>query len=176
MSDRELAIRMAFGDRAALREAYERWATELLMFARTLTKGNVADAEDVLQQCFVRVWENRRQLVSVENLRAYFFIALRNVFLNLRRTESRETGRRTRLGEAMGLITEAPSDSEMDVGEVNRALDSLPADQRQVVVLKIWGELTFAEIADVLDAPPNTVASRYRYGLRRLRELLGDMS
>jgi RNA polymerase sigma-70 factor (ECF subfamily) len=50
------------------------------------------------------------------------------------------------------------------------ALGRLPAEQRQVVTLKIWGGLTFAEIAGALDIPANTAASRYRYALEELRK------
>jgi RNA polymerase sigma-70 factor (ECF subfamily) len=53
---------------------------------------------------------------------------------------------------------------------VEQALQILPDDQRQVVVLKVWGELTFAQIASALDISPNTAASRFRYALRRMRD------
>jgi RNA polymerase sigma-70 factor (ECF subfamily) len=56
--------------------------------------------------------------------------------------------------------------------EVERALRELPPEQREVVVLRIWGEMTLAEVAAVLDVPANTVASRYRYALDRLRKVL----
>ena len=48
----------------------------------------------------------------------------------------------------------------------------LPAEQREVVVMKVWGEMTLEEMAQVLEIPVNTVASRYRYALGKLRELL----
>jgi RNA polymerase sigma-70 factor, ECF subfamily len=59
-------------------------------------------------------------------------------------------------------------------GERNlrRALAALPADQREVLVLHVWGELTFSEVGKLLGVSSNTVASRYRYGLTKLRELL----
>ena len=52
------------------------------------------------------------------------------------------------------------------------ALAQLPTAQREVIVLKIWGELTFAQIAQALDESINTIASRYRYGLEAMRRLL----
>jgi len=51
----------------------------------------------------------------------------------------------------------------------------LPAPQREVITLKVWGGLTFAEIAATLDIPPNTAASRYRYGLEELRRLTKEV-
>jgi RNA polymerase sigma-70 factor (ECF subfamily) len=55
---------------------------------------------------------------------------------------------------------------------VESALRRLPEEQREVIVLRVWGQLSFQEIADALEAPPNTVASRYRYGLAKLRDIL----
>jgi RNA polymerase sigma-70 factor (ECF subfamily) len=58
---------------------------------------------------------------------------------------------------------------------LREALDQLPGAQREVVTLKIWGELTFAEIAITLDIPANTAASRYRYALEELRKLTKEV-
>ena len=55
------------------------------------------------------------------------------------------------------------------------AMSRLPDIYREVVTLKIWGGLTFAEIADSLQIPANTAASRYRYGLEQLRRLTGEV-
>jgi RNA polymerase sigma-70 factor (ECF subfamily) len=52
-------------------------------------------------------------------------------------------------------------------------LARLPREQREVVALKVWEEMTFAEIAQVVKASPNTVASRYRYGIEKLRDWWG---
>ena len=138
------------------------------MFALTLTRGNQADAEDALQECFVRMWENRSKLSSVGFLRGYLFRMLRNIFLNMRRTESREMERRSR------LVVEGPSDSDVDAEAIDDALTELPEEQRQVVVLKVWGRLTLAQVGEALGISPNTVASRYRYALDKLRQQLGD--
>ena len=56
--------------------------------------------------------------------------------------------------------------------EVERAISGLPDYYREVIMLKIWGELTFDQIADTLDIPMNTAASRYRYALQKLRRAL----
>jgi DNA-directed RNA polymerase specialized sigma24 family protein len=61
----------------------------------------------------------------------------------------------------------------MEAGiEVERALRDLPSEQREVVLMRVWGEMTLEEIATMLDVPANTVASRYRYALGKLREIL----
>jgi RNA polymerase sigma-70 factor (ECF subfamily) len=63
-------------------------------------------------------------------------------------------------------------DREEFIRSVETALRGLPPEQREVVVLKIWGELTFAQIGDALAINPETAASRYRYGLGRLQTTL----
>ena len=59
---------------------------------------------------------------------------------------------------------------------IRQALKRLPTNQSEVVVLKIWEDMTFAEIASVLDESPNTVASRYRYALQKLDNYLRPMA
>ena len=66
----------------------------------------------------------------------------------------------------------APGDDESPPPNAAAALASLPEEQRAVIHLKIWENLTFARIAVVLDIPANTAASRYRYALEKLRGLL----
>ena len=173
MNPHELPRRIAAGERDALGEAYELYQRKGLLFARTLTSGNSGDAEDLLEECFVRLWERRAQLSKVENLAAYLFTMLRHVFLNRARAAARERQRLVAWAESSGLIVEGPADAEFSHGQVSAALAALPDEQRQVVVLKIWGELTFAEVAAVLELSQNTAASRYRRGLERLRRLLG---
>jgi RNA polymerase sigma-70 factor (ECF subfamily) len=96
----------------------------------------------------------------------YLFRAVRNAALNHIRGQSREV----ELGDA-GVWLESP-DGSVETGlALQSALKTLPGEQREVVVLKIWGELTFEESAAIIGISPNTAASRYRYGLEKLREI-----
>lgn len=176
MNNSDLAIKAAAGDKVALREIYEQCRRELFLFARTLANGNLADAEDVLQECLLRVWKCRRDLAAVRNIRSYLFTTLRNVFLNFVRSRSREARKRAERPNEPGLIVSGPPDDPWAPDELGKALGSLPEEQRQAVVLKIWGELTFAEIAQVLDVPEKTAASRYRYAIQKLKKSLGGQT
>ena len=174
MNYHDMATRVASGDMNALREIYQQCGAELLAFARTLANGNVADAEDIVQECLVRVWQGRRHLASVRDVRAYLFTMVRNIFLNLARKESREARRRAQQGESAPLFVEGPPDDPVEPGKLGGALGSLPEEQKQVVILKVWGGFTLAQIAEILGVPEKTTASRYRYGLEKLKRLLGD--
>jgi RNA polymerase sigma-70 factor (ECF subfamily) len=68
-----------------------------------------------------------------------------------------------------GMLFETPLEGDERRAAIEEALQRLPRDQREVLVLKIWGELTFEQIGMTLELSPNTAASRYRYALAALR-------
>jgi RNA polymerase sigma-70 factor (ECF subfamily) len=103
------------------------------------------------------------------------------MFTALRRAAARYAARRARgptlsetaIDEAVSPSA-SPDDCSATYGErLERALAALPAEQREVIALKIDGQLTFAQIAGVLGLSANTAASRYRYALEKLRASLG---
>jgi len=145
---------------------------KLLLCARQWTR-SLADAEDVVQDAFVRFWRNQRQLGG-EPL-ALVLTSIRRASFDLARREFRRAAREelaeTRPDDAAPWF-ETPLEGEDRRRAIEAALRRLPAEQREVLVLKIWGELTFAQIAEKLDTPLNTVASRYRYALNALRSEL----
>ena len=140
----------------------------LLLFARRWTNSR-ADAEDVVQEAFVRFW--RRQH-SLEN-RALLYATVRSTALDRLRRDQRRA-RREALAALDGADHFEPEFSPEDEGQqlLAAAVERLPNEQREVVVLKIWNELTFAEIAGVLQISQNTAASRYRYALSTLKKIL----
>ena len=118
-------------------------APGLVLFARQFVRTG-ADAEDIVQDAFVRFWRKEH---SIENL-----------------------------GEASASLemeqTTAPQ-FDFDDGaqqDLAAAVDRLPVEQREVLVMKIWNELTFAEIGQALGISQNTAASRYRYALAALKK------
>ena len=143
-------------------------APGLLLFARQWVS-SAADAEDIVQEAFVKFW---RRDHKIEN-RALLYATVRTVALDLIRRESRRARR-----EAQAFSeSEQTFEPEFElVDETQRvlaaAVDRLPHDQREVLVMKIWNELTFAEIATALEISQNTAASRYRYALATLKKTL----
>ncbi len=130
-----------------------------------------ADAEDAVQEVFVGLAQARASLGSVENLRAYLFTALRHAAAKI--AARRRADRRRPLPDAIAV----PPPRGLAAGAAARlewALAALPPDRREVVTMKIDAGLTFREIAAVLGIPANTAASRYRYALAELRDLLGE--
>ena len=141
---------------------YDEHGRALLAYASALLRDPSA-AEDMLHQVFLNVLRGRTRVEGEP--RPYLFRAVRNTALNHIRGQSREV----ELGDAVTWL-ESPDGSKETSLALQSALKMLPDEQREVVVLKIWGELTFEEAADVVGISPNTAASRYRYGLEKLRE------
>lgn len=140
----------------------------LLLFARRWTNCR-AEAEDVVQEAFVRFW--RRQH-SIEN-RALLYATVRSAALDRLRGEQRRARREAAVARD-GAAQFEPHFTTVEEGqqELAEAVERLPDEQREVVLLKIWNDLTFAEIGSVLEISPNTAASRYRYALGALRKIL----
>jgi RNA polymerase sigma-70 factor (ECF subfamily) len=106
---------------------------------------------------------------------ALLVTSVRRAALDRARREARRVAREERslAGDEGDAPVFAPALDGDDRREaIEAALRRLPGAQREVLVLKIWGELTFEQIASQLDIPPNTAASRYRYALAALRKEL----
>jgi RNA polymerase sigma-70 factor, ECF subfamily len=147
-----------------VRRLYEEHAAALLGYACALL-GVRASAEDVLHAVFFALIDGNKPLA---NPVPYVYRAVRNAALNVRRQEARLIPLEN--GPAWFESANGISESALAVQE---ALIALPDLQREVVVLHIWCGMTFAEIADLAQIPPDTAASRYKYGLSKLGELLG---
>jgi RNA polymerase sigma-70 factor, ECF subfamily len=115
------------------------------------------------------------RLVDVKNLQAYLFAMARNEAVTLMRRQARRA--EPPRPDDLWLVSMAPDTAQEDNGDaVRRALSDLPEQQRTVVVLKIYEDMTFQQIADALGISINTAASRYRYAMDKLRGLLKDES
>lgn len=152
---------------------FEAHGPKLLFCARQWTR-SVADAEDVVQEAFVRYWRHQRQLPG--DPQALLITSIRRVAIDHSRRETRRAVREEKadggLEERESFLAPQPSEDTERRREIEAALHTLSAIQREVLILKIWNELTFEQIAEVLDIPSNTAASRYRYALIALRKAL----
>lgn len=158
------------------REWLQSHSARLLLFARQQTRRAV-DAEDVLQDAVVRVWRRvRAGDLSNPPPTTTVFGEIRRRAIDLGRSADRrerreESAFQNESGEKdnwFESIVETKERAQM----IQLALNQISPGQSEVVTLKIWGELTFAEIAETLDIPLNTAASRYRYGLDALKKHL----
>lgn len=155
----------------------EEKADALVLYARQWADCH-ADAEEAVQNGFVRFWKSRLYDGKTrEEMTALLYIAVKRSAQDLKRSAFRRAARETKASEDVPVIGmfEMPEEDKGDAGKIEEALSEIEPDQREVVVMKIWGDLTFKAIAANLGVSENTVASRYRYALDKLRKKLGGV-
>ena len=167
---RALMLRMHRGDESAAEALWALFAARLTAYARVLLpSGHRSAAEDVVQGVFVKVLRMRRgRLRRVEDGTAFLFRVTRNEAINAGRGELRERARRRAAG-----VDSAEALEREDVRRVLGAIEGLVYDQREVILLRYIGGLTNGQVAEALGVNRNTVASRGRLGMEKLRESLG---
>ncbi len=101
---------------------------------------------------------------------ALVFATIRRRAIDLARRNDRRKQREQNASGWFASANEPPLDAELE-----HAVKALPPNLREVVVLKVWSGLTFQQVANTLGIPPNTAASRYRYALDHLREVLKEV-
>lgn len=176
--DHELARRLCQGDRDALRRIYEKYKDDLVRIGSCML-ANWADAEDCLHDVFVSLAANSASVRPGGNLKGYLVTAIAN--------RSRDRLRKRKRGHEVGEMASGNGDEivakvadpaaamvEWEADDrLYRAITALPAQQRTVITLRLHGEMTFEEIAQQEGVSNNTIRSRYRYGLDKLRSSLG---
>ena len=160
------ADRIAESSAAALSGLYDLTAERLVRYAATVTR-NQHDAEDAVQTALVKVAGHPDLLRRCDQPWAYLLRMVRNEALVILRRKKRWS----LVGNLTDLLTRRSVD-ELDREDTHRAvwtaLRTLPNEQSEVVVLKIWEEMTFLQIASILEISPSTAASRYRYAIEKL--------
>ena len=161
------------GSSPNIERLYDEHAPALFGFLLNLLR-NEADTYDVMQELFVKLGRRPALLEGVRDERGFVLRLAHNAAIDLiRRRETRERNYQELAREPMALFAwSADPDEQIFREKLAEALGELPADQRAVVHLKLWGKLTFEAIAETLEISLNTAASRYRYGLDKLRERL----
>jgi RNA polymerase sigma factor (sigma-70 family) len=167
-----LLLGLADGEEWAFAALYDRFATRMYRAALRML-GRREDAEDAVQDVFMAAVRSRQRLRDLRDLTAYLFAALHRAVgrCAVRRARALRVSP-TATDEAIAPVERAACD-DPDWHRLQRAIRSLPDQQREVLTLKIDGELTFAQIAQIMGASVSTVASRYQYALKKLRTSLG---
>lgn len=175
------AADMKRGERAVsarpvdLGEAYDTYAAPLYRYLLTLV-GSQEDAEDALQDVFLAV--GRTGLQHIRDVQPYLFQTARRQAISLLRKRRRRAREPEVAAQLSWIDIEACSEEDRALAiDLGRALQSLPPDQREVIVLHLAEGFTFREIAALCGISGNTAASRYRLALGKLRNALkGDAS
>jgi RNA polymerase sigma-70 factor (ECF subfamily) len=156
-----------------LERLYTDHAQALFAFLLNLTR-NEADTRDLLQELFAKLAQKPALLGGVRETRPFLLRLARNLAIDQMRRRGAQARGHERSAEEIPPLFAPPDDADEAAfrAAMDLALDDLGPEQCEVVHLKLWEGLTFDQIAELLDIPANTAASRYRYGLDKLRARL----
>jgi RNA polymerase sigma-70 factor, ECF subfamily len=187
LADKDLVQKVVQGDGEAFNLLVARWEKKLFNFAYRLT-GDRENALDICQDSFVRAYEQLHQLKDGSKFPNWLFKIARNYSISRHRSEQKapkfEGGNQEDDVLDLENLLFDPAQVRMGNGSpyeqqelrliVERALEYLPFEQRETIVLKIYEGLKFSEIADIADCPVSTVKSRLYLGLTQLKKILSN--
>lgn len=130
---------------------------------------NIRDVEDALQNIYVRALSAPGRFGRIENKKAYLYRMLCNECTNLLREDTKTASVDIDSFAALELESLQPENFEEEFVMINRLLGMLPAEQSETIRLKLHSNLSFQEIADVMEVPLPTAKARYRYGIEKIR-------
>ena len=134
--------------------------------------GNHDDAEDVVQDVYVQAFRDRNKRRHITGVRPYLFRTVNNRCIDVLRARSRQSGDPVTAEPAIGENAFSSVAAREQAETLSRLLESVPEKEAEVIRLRAFSELSFAEVADAVGSSVPTVKSRFRYGIDKLRRLL----
>jgi len=173
IEDKLLIWRFKRGSSDALCRIYKKYKDNLLRLASALLNDTSA-AEDIVHDFFVSFAQSSEKLKLNGNLKSYLATCVANRVRNANKTRQRQET--ASLNEAESAVSNSKRPEQWiiyseQLRQLNNALAQLPEQQREVIILHLQGEMKFKAIAELQDVSINTIQSRYRYGLDKLRSI-----
>ena len=174
LEDKLLVWKFNRGDLDALRGIYEKYKDELVTLAAALLT-DVSSAEDVVHDVFVSFIRSSGKFRLTGSLKGFLATCVANSARNRNKAGRREAGGVMNEAEQATADLSSPEHSAIfgeELRRLTRALEQLPYEQREVLILHVHGGMKFTAIARQQDVSINTVQGRYRYALDKLRSML----
>jgi len=172
-TDKELIISFVRGNEFSFVAIYNRHRQSVFSFSLKMLRSE-AEAEDVLQETFLKAYEYKYRLEEIESLKAWLFTIARNKCLN--RIRQRKSRNHLRLDSAIDLPSTSPDLNRLEkyelVERVNNALEQLSPDYKEVIVLREYQNMSYDEICVVTDSSLNAVKSRLFKARKKLGSIL----
>jgi RNA polymerase sigma-70 factor (ECF subfamily) len=183
-SDQDLMRMSQFGDQAAFAIIYKRYSASVLSYLYRML-GSVEDVESIAQEVFLRAYRFRATYRYPQRLSTWLFTITRNLAINQARRRRRNPVRNvTELnlegidinGDPSRVAADATYDAQKkeEIGRMLSVLDDLPNDQKEVIILGVFQDLSYAEMESITGAKAVTLRSRMFHGLKKLARLLKD--
>ncbi len=175
LEDKLLLWKFKRGSSEALERIYDKYETYLITIATALLN-NTHAAEDVLHDFFISFVKSSDQIKLNGNLKAYLATCVANLARNrIKRMQLEPIALDGNDSiESAALEPDLLAIQEEETAILNQAISQLPYEQKEVIVLHLQGNLRFTQIARLRSTSVNTIRSRYRYGLEKLRSLLNS--
>lgn len=168
--------RIRSGDISAFNSIVSDWQDSIHRFAYRFFN-DADDAREITQKTFIRVYSNLDQLDDPGKFSSWIYRIAKNLCLDELKRAGRKKSTPLELVKGERVTQENPSKKveAKELGEcIQKALLAIPEEQRVIIIMKEYEELTFKEIAEILDEPESTVKSRLYYGFKKLREILNS--
>jgi RNA polymerase sigma-70 factor (ECF subfamily) len=186
LTDEQLVGRIAQGEGEAFDVIFERYHQQIYNFARKQLS-STDNIEDIVQEVFLRVFKSAKNFDTERKFSSWLYrIALNEIKRFWKRSAARQAyslnaplGDEANDGERQDYLTDDRpaaaelAESDLFSRDLRHLIDRLPEKQKTVVILKVYQELTFEEIAQICECPLSTVLSRMRYAVSKLRRWLG---
>jgi RNA polymerase sigma-70 factor (ECF subfamily) len=182
-SDEELMRRAQNGDRQAFSLVYERYSSAVLSYLYRML-GNVEDVESIGQEVFLRAYRFAPTYRFPEKLSTWLFTITRNLAINNARRRKRSPVRNVTELNLEGVevssdpyqVARAATDNmekQEEIARILTALEELPTDQKEVIVLGVFQDLSYAQMEAITGTKAVTLRSRMFHGLRKLAKMMG---
>jgi RNA polymerase sigma-70 factor (ECF subfamily) len=171
--DRELVEAYAHGSHRAFEVLYRRYRQRLYVYAYSLLR-RLHEAEEALQEVFAKMVSNIGAFSRATNVSSFLFAVCRNHCLNMLQARKSTPQLSDEDGFELYQVHNPVDDAARreEIGRLNAVIGGLPDEQREVLVLKAFSELTFRQIAEATGEPQGTVATRYRLALEKIKGAL----
>jgi len=178
-SDAELVKLLKANDMTGFDKLYRKYSHKLFQFAFGILKSGT-DAEEIVHEVFIKVWENRNKIDEYLSFESYLFTITYNTSISLFRKKLREASFVNHLKSIQEPLQQNSVTDEIEFSELKEkaegVIDQLPERQKQIYLLSREDGLSYRKIADKLSISVNTVENHMVKALRFLREKLGGLS
>ena len=175
MEDKLLVLRCKRGSKDALGRIYEKYKSDALVLAIALLN-NTSAAEDVVHDVFLSFVQSIEKFRLTGSLKSYLLTCIANRARNVNKAKNRLSAEPD-TQQDVGSRLDEPQRSLMcneQLQQLSRAMEQLPYDQREVIMLHFQAAMTLKKTAESLGISVNTAKSRYRYGMEKLRLILNN--
>lgn len=168
MEDKQLWDKIKSGDKKALKLLHEKYFNQMCLYAQKST-ADVSLVEELVSDCFIKIWENRSKISINSSLKHYIFLMLRNSIIDHFR-------KKIIITESIDNIPEPANeeyfDEQKQYAQLYELIQKLPEQRRRIIELAVFESLTYNEIAKKLNITKNTVKTQIARAYRFFKENL----